>query len=115
MFKPLMDEQHGLLSAIDLPSGRLAWQARTAKPMVGGVLATAGGLVFAGEGDGTFAAWDAASGTRLWAVRGEAGVNAPPVTYALDGVQYIAVAAGGNSLYGYPLGDEIVVYALPAN
>ncbi len=114
LFKPLMDEQHGLLTSIDLATGKLAWQVRTEKPMVGGVLATAGGLVFAGEGTGTFAAYATADGRKLWAAQASAGVNAPPVTYEIDGVQYVAVAAGGNSLYGYPVGDEIAVYALPA-
>jgi len=112
-FKPLPEEGYGLLSAIDLESGALAWQLQTRRPLVGGVLATAGGLVFIGQGDGRFGAYDAATGRLLWQHETDAGVNAPAVTYSAGGVQYIAVAAGGNSLYGYPTGDEILAFRLP--
>jgi glucose dehydrogenase len=80
--------------------------------MVGGVLATAGHLVFTGEGNGDFNAYHAATGERLWRYKSEYGVNAPPVSYAVNGKQYIAVAAGGNALYKYPVGDEILVFSL---
>lgn len=102
----------GLLSAINLSSGKLSWQQKVEQPMVGGVLATAGGLVFAGEGNGQFDAFDAKSGKLLWQSKNDAGVNAPPISYQIDGVQYIAVAAGGNSIFGYKQGDSIVVYKL---
>jgi glucose dehydrogenase len=81
--------------------------------MVGGTLATAGGLVFTGEGNGMFDAFDAATGKLLWQYRCAAGVNAPPITYSVRGRQYVAVAAGGNSLFGYRTGDELLVFALP--
>jgi len=77
------------------------------------VLATAGGLVFSGIGGGVFAAFDSGSGERLWQYQADAGVNAPPVSYAIDGRQYIAVAAGGNSLFGFKQGDGLIVFALP--
>jgi alcohol dehydrogenase (cytochrome c) len=112
-FKPVAGEGHGLLSALDLISGELRWQLETEEPLVGGVLATAGGLVFNGEGNGRFAAYDADSGRLLWQHRATAGVNAPAITYSVGGVQYIAVAAGGNSLYGYTTGDEIIAFRLP--
>ena len=80
--------------------------------MLGGVLATAGGLVFSGEGNGYFRAYDARTGARLWQYRSDYGVNAPPVSYAAGGRQYIAVAAGGNSLFGYKTGDEVLVFSL---
>jgi glucose dehydrogenase len=83
------------------------------QPMVGGALATAGGLVFTGEGNGYFDAFDAKTGEILWRFPCGAGVNAPPISYEVDGTQYIAVAAGGNSIFGYPLGDDILVFALP--
>jgi glucose dehydrogenase len=102
----------GTLSAIDTQSGRLRWQAKTDAPLVGGVLATAGGLAFTGEGSGAFDAFDAGSGERLWTYPCGAGVNAPPVTYRVNGVQYVAVAAGGNALFGYPSGDAILAFAL---
>lgn len=105
----------GLLSSIDLSTGKIAWQQKTDQPLVGGVLATAGGLLFTGEGNGSFNAYDAGNGSLLWQAKNEAGVNAPPITYVIDGVQYIAVAAGGNSIFGYKQGDSIVVYALTKN
>ena len=80
--------------------------------MVGGALATAGDLVFTGEGNGRFVAYDAHSGTPLWQHRSDYGVNAPPVSYMVGGKQYISVAAGGNSLFGYKVGDEILTFTL---
>jgi glucose dehydrogenase len=107
------DEAWGTLSAVDLGAdGRLRWQVRTEQPLVGGVLATAGGLVFAGAGDNRLGAFDSATGRELWGYRCEAGVNAPPITYALGDTQYVAVAAGGNALFGFPQGDEILAFAL---
>ena len=104
----------GTLTAIDTRNGgRIRWQARSEHILVGGVLATAGGLVFMGEGDGHLSAFDSATGERLWQFRCGAGVNAPPITYAVDGVQYVAVAAGGHSMFGFPLGDALVAFALP--
>ena len=81
--------------------------------MVGGVLATAGGLVFTGEGNGFLSAFDADSGAPLWQFQCGAGVNAPPVSYEVDGVQYVAVAAGGNANFGFKQGGALVVFALP--
>ena len=112
--EPDMDAPRwGLLSAIDLRTGKMRWQHKTPEPLVGGVLATAGGLVFTGEGNGTFGAYDADTGARLWQARAEAGVNAPPISYQIDGVQYVAVAAGGNQLFGFKQGDAVQVFALP--
>jgi len=113
-FEPAKEANWGTLSAIDLSqNGRIAWQQKTEKPLVGGVLATAGGLVFTGEGTGQFSAFDAVSGEKLWSVDCGAGVNAPPMAFSLDGRQYIAVAAGGSKIWGYPTGDSVYVFALP--
>ena len=111
--EPIDEPRWGTLSAISLTDGKIRWQHKTDQPLVGGVLATAGGLVFMGEGDGHFNAYDAADGKRLWQTVADAGVNAPPISYEIDGVQYIAVAAGGSSIFGYKQGDQILVYALP--
>ena len=111
--EPTDDPSWGLLSAIDLTNGKIRWQHKTAQPLVGGILATGGNILFMGEGNGRFNAYAAATGELLWQDQVEAGVNAPPVTYQIDGVQYVAVAAGGNSLFGFPQGDHVVVYALP--
>ena len=100
----------GTISGIDPATGRIAWQVRTMQPMVGGSLVTAGGVVFAGEGDGWFRAYHAGTGRQLWEYRTSTGVNAPPVTFEVDGEQFVAVAAGGNTQQGYPLGDEVLVF-----
>lgn len=112
--EPAGSAQWGVLSALDTrDGGKIRWQVRTEQPLVGGVLATAGGLVFMGEGNGRFNAYDSATGKVLWQHDCGAGVNAPPVTYEVDGRQYVAVAAGGNQLFGFPQGDGIHVFALP--
>jgi glucose dehydrogenase len=78
-----------------------------------GALATAGGLVFAGESNGDFIAVDAHSGQRLWRFATGAGVNAPAITYRVGGRQYVAVAAGGHALFKFPLGDTVIAFSLP--
>ena len=107
------EKQWGTFTAINLNTGKRAWQVKTDQPMIGGALATAGNLVFTGEGNGHFNAYDARTGKTLWSFTGGAGCNAPPVSYSVDGKQYIAVACGGNYQLGYPLGDAVMVFALP--
>lgn len=104
----------GTLTALDLKhEGKILWQAKTPQPLVGGVVATAGGLVFTGEGNGELDAFDAKSGKLVWHFNCGAGVNAPPITYSVDGKQYVAVAAGGSAIWGYPQGDAFIVFGLP--
>ena len=104
----------GTLTALDLHrDGKILWQNKTAQPLVGGVVATAGGLVFTGEGNGELDAFDARTGKLLWHFDCGAGVNAPPIAYAVEGRQYIAVAAGGSAIWGYPQGDALIVFGLP--
>ncbi len=111
--KPLKKHRKGTLSAIDLiNNGRLAWQFTSTEPMVGGALATKGGLVFSGEGNGDISAFDSATGEQLWRVNCDAGANAPPISFELDGKQYIAIAAGGNALWGFKSGDSVLVFGL---
>src|SRR5207302_626184 len=96
--------QTGNVTAVDVNTGKIAWQAKTDQPMIGGISATGGDLVFAGEGNGLFKAYDARSGKVLWTYQCGAGVNAPPVTYIVDGKQYVAVAAGGNTQIDFKRG-----------
>lgn len=105
----------GTLTALDTRThGKIRWQVKTPQPLIGGVLATAGDLVFTGEGDGNnFAAYDSRTGARLWQFNCGAGVNAPPISFEIDGTQYIAVAAGGNQLFGFRQGDALLAFALP--
>lgn len=106
-------QRAGTLSAIDPNDGTIKWQLKTSLPMVSGALATAGGLVFAGESNGDFIAVDAKSGKRLWRFATGAGVNAPAITYRVGERQYVAVAAGGHALFKFPLGDAVIAFALP--
>jgi glucose dehydrogenase len=80
--------------------------------MIGGIMATAGGLVFAGEGNGQFKAYDAETGAILWNFQAGAGVNAPPSSYTVDGKQYIVVAAGGNAQLNFKRGNNIIAFTL---
>jgi glucose dehydrogenase len=106
------EPQYGLFSAVELATGKIAWQNKVKDPMIGGALATGGGLVFTGTKDKQFLAFDARSGKQLWRYDTDAGVNAPPVSYAVQGRQYVAVAAGGNYQINAPRGDEVLAFAL---
>ncbi|MBM4228520.1 MAG: quinonprotein alcohol dehydrogenase, partial [Gammaproteobacteria bacterium] len=97
----------------DMNTGKMTWKADTDEPLMGGVLATAGNLVFTGEGNGHFNAYDARDGKKLWSFMAGAGVNAPPVSYMVDGKQYIAVAAGGNTQLNFKRGNSVLVFGLP--
>ncbi len=106
-------EDNGTFTAIDLRTGRIAWQDTVPDPMVGGALATAGGLVFVGTKDRRFLGVDARTGKVLWTYATVGGVNAPPISYAVDGRQFILVAAGGNFQINAPRSDEVIAFALP--
>jgi Glucose dehydrogenase len=80
---------------------------------ISGLVATAGGLVFTGTSDKHFIALDAKTGRQVWSAPTDAGVNAPPITYEVKGVQYVAVAATGLQTLNTPRGDEMIAYALP--
>lgn len=77
-----------------------AWEVRHETGVPGGTLATAGGLVFQGIGQGRFAAFDARTGDRLWSSEVGIDVMAPPISYRIDGEQYIAVLAGVGGSHG---------------
>jgi PQQ-dependent dehydrogenase (methanol/ethanol family) len=104
--------QDGPFVALDVETGKIAWQYKAPQPLIGGALATAGNLVFMGEGNGWFDAFNAKTGERVWRYNLSAGVNAPPVSYEVNGEQYIAVAAGGNFQLTYPLGDSVAIFKL---
>ena len=104
----------GVLSAIDTRAGgKIRWQTRTKDILVGGVVATSGGVVFMGQGTGEFSAFDSTTSELLWSSNCGAGVNAPPITYEIDGTQTVTVAAGGHNLFGFPRGDAVIAFALP--
>lgn len=109
------EEQWGIISAINPVTGQIQWQRQVPMPMSGGALATAGGLLFVGQSTGTLDAFDARTGELLWQFETGAGVSGSPVTYQIDGVQYIAVASGGHYQLDTPRGDAIVVFTLFEN
>ena len=84
----------GRLVAWDPAAGREAWRVEFALPRSGGTLSTAGNLVFQGRADGKLLAYDAKNGRQLWQFDAGVGIGAPPMTYAIDGRQFVAVLAG---------------------
>jgi glucose dehydrogenase len=108
------EEQYGLFSAVDLKTGKIAWQNKVPQPMMGGSLATAGGLTFTGEGNGNFNAYSSKTGKLLWQFNAGAGCNSAPMSFTYGGEQFIAVACGGNFQLSYPLGNAVMVFGLPA-
>jgi alcohol dehydrogenase (cytochrome c) len=106
------EKQSGNISAVNVDTGKIDWQVKTDQPMIGGALTTKGGLVFAGQGDGTFSAYDAKTGKVLWTFAAGAGVNAAPMAFEIGGKPYIAVAAGGNFQLNYKYGTSVIVFGL---
>jgi len=94
----------GMLQAVDVASGKVTWSHTWtgSTGARGGVLSTAGNVLFAGDAESNFVALDAASGTPLWHSRLNTSISNGPMTYALDGTQYVVVAAG-DSLYAFGL------------
>tara|TARA_B100001146_G_scaffold106163_1_gene93873 strand:+ start:256 stop:1878 length:1623 start_codon:yes stop_codon:yes gene_type:complete len=106
------ERQYGNITAVDYNTGKIKWQVDTEQPMIGGIMATAGGLVFTGEGNGTFSALDSANGRKLWSFQAGAGVNAPPSSYTVNGKQYVVVGAGGNVQLNFKRGNNIIAFTL---
>jgi alcohol dehydrogenase (cytochrome c) len=105
----------GTMSAIDTNTGKLMWHKEMPGAMVGGVLATKGGLVFSGSDNNHFYAFDAKTGKILWHPNLGLAFGAAPMTYSVGGVQYIAIAAGGAnvaSLTGGTQGGTLAVFKL---
>jgi len=92
----------GALRALDPATGKLKWEWKHTSPTWAGVLSTAGGLVFTGDAEGNFIALEAASGKVLWHFQCGASVFASPMSFAIDGKQYVAVAAG-SALFAFGL------------
>lgn len=121
----------GNMTAIDMNSGEVVWKIpfgavpvpwapsistpeAWGSPLIGGPMATAGGLVFAGASlDKTFRAVDLKTGEIIWRHDLPAPGNATPMSYSYKGKQYVVIAAGGNSVAGTALGDSVVAFALP--
>ena len=92
--KPLFDDYIGAMRAIDPKTGKIVWEIKNNAPLWGGVMSTAGNLVFYGTPEGFLKAVDAKSGKELWKFQTGSGVVAPPVTWQDGDTQYVAVVSG---------------------
>ncbi len=92
--KPLFEDYIGSLKAIDPATGEIKWEYKNTAPLWGGVLTTAGGLVFTGTPEGYLKAFDDETGEELWKFNTGSGVVGIPVTWEMDGAQYVAVNSG---------------------
>ncbi len=97
---PAKSAVFGHLLAWDPVKQKAAWKVEHIAPWNGGTLSTAGNLVFQGSADGRFVAYNAINGNKLWEVPVGTGVVAAPVTYEVDGRQYVSIAAGWGGSYG---------------
>jgi quinoprotein glucose dehydrogenase len=119
----------GNMAAIDLRTNKLVWQHRIGTirdeapvplpfklgvPMLGGPIVTAGGIAFeTGTMDYYIRALDVTNGELLWEDRLPAGGQATPMTYEINGRQYVITVDGGHGSFGTKLGDYVRAYALP--
>jgi quinoprotein glucose dehydrogenase len=121
----------GEISAIDLNAGETLWRRPLGQvpfgpfglmnspkawggPISGGPMITAGGLIFIGATmEGAFRALDISTGNTVWSVTLDTPAMAVPMTYAVNGKQYVVIAAGGSVLVGTDLSDQLVAFALP--
>jgi alcohol dehydrogenase (cytochrome c)/quinohemoprotein ethanol dehydrogenase len=101
----LKEALKGHLTAWDPVTQTERWRVQYDHPWNGGVLSTAGNLVFQGEAMGSFAAFDAESGTKLWATATGTGILAPPITYEVAGEQYVAIEVGWGGAFGLAAGE----------
>jgi len=113
----------GAVVAVDLYSGKKVWDVplgtyipgqKTGTINLGGPIVTAGGLVFSAAGmDNKLHAFDSATGAELWSFDLPAGGQATPMTYTLNGKQYLVIAAGGHGKLDTKQGDFVLAFALP--
>jgi alcohol dehydrogenase (cytochrome c) len=100
------DKAYGVLRAIDVTTGDRKWEFRYTSPSFAGVLSTASGVVFSGDNEGNFMALDSRTGKHLWHYpTGSSIWGGSPMTYLLDGRQYVLIPSGGT----------LIAFALPAS
>ena len=92
--KPIFDDHIGALKAIDPMTGEIKWSIKNRAPLWSGVLSTAGGLVFYGTPEGFLKAVDAETGKELWKFQTGSGIVSSPITWEMDGEQYVGIASG---------------------
>ncbi|TDY26236.1 quinoprotein glucose dehydrogenase [Paraburkholderia sp. BL6665CI2N2] len=126
---PCKQPAWGYISAIDLKTNEIVWKKRIGTtrdsspiplpfrmgmPMLGGPIVTAGGVAFIGAtADNYIRGFDVNNGKQVWEARLPAGGQATPMSYSIDGRQYVVIAAGGHGSFGTKLGDYVIAYALP--
>jgi quinoprotein glucose dehydrogenase len=126
---PCKQPAWGYISAIDLKTNEIVWKKRIGTvrdsspiplpfkmgmPMLGGPIVTAGGVVFIGAtADNYIRGFDVNNGKQVWEARLPAGGQATPMSYSINGRQYVVIAAGGHGSFGTKLGDYVIAYALP--
>jgi PQQ-dependent dehydrogenase (methanol/ethanol family) len=114
-YRPIGEYKAGRIVAMDPSTNRVVWQKHTDWSLSAGngMLTTAGGVMFIGQPDGYLVAYDMSCGRELWRFQTGAGVHTAPITYSINGVQYVAVFAGGNSVpYASPPGDNLWAFKL---
>ena len=126
---PCKQPAWGYVSAIDLKTNQIVWKKRIGTvrdssplplpfkmgmPMLGGPMTTAGDVFFIGAtADNYIRAFSTNTGEQLWQARLPAGGQATPMSYEINGKQYVVIAAGGHGSFGTKLGDYVIAYALP--
>jgi quinoprotein glucose dehydrogenase len=131
---PCKEPSWGYISAFDMKTNEIVWKKRVGTirdsvlgtlgiqlpplkigmPMLGGPMSTAGNLMFLGATqDNYIRAFNVENGDKLWQARLPAGGQATPMTYEINGRQYVVISAGGHGSFGTTMGDYIVAYALP--
>jgi quinoprotein glucose dehydrogenase len=117
---PCMPGLFGTVAALNLQTGRIAWEqphgsihSGRGAPSLGGVIVTGGGLVFsAGTRESSLRAYDSSTGQELWTGSLPRPAQSTPMTYVVKGKQYVVIAAGGHGLWGTQTGDSLVAFAL---
>ncbi|MFC3108363.1 PQQ-dependent methanol/ethanol family dehydrogenase [Undibacterium arcticum] len=124
--RPVNEDYIGVMRAVDPKTGKIVWERKNTAPLWGGVMTTAGGLVFYGTPEGFLNAVDAKTGKELWKFQTGSGVVAPPVTWKEGDTQYVAVVSGWGGavpLWGGEVakkvnfleqGGSVWVFKLPA-
>lgn len=110
--------RRGWLTAVDADDGSIKWRYASPTPIIAGVTATAGGVVFTADLKGNVLAFDAASGRELWRHSVGAPIGGGVITYAVGDTEFLAVAVGLNSPVGWKLESPpatVVVFALPSH
>ena len=113
--KAVLSSIKGRLSAWDPVQQKEVWRVDRTSPVNGGLLSTAGNLVFEGTAQGTLEAYRADKGDKLWSAETQSGVVAAPVTYTVNGEQYVAVLAGWGGVFSLATGEIAQSNSRPQN